>query len=151
MFEVFESVFRKYNGFDKNNGLEFKIHAPGKIEYKMKIEKHHLSTPTAGHGGAIAGMMDCVLGLSALTSAFEDKNFVSTVEFKINYLGPTKLGDELSGVSHIDFKGKSLIVSSGEIKNLSTNKVVAKGMGTFNVYPMEKNKDFMKELEKHGL
>jgi acyl-coenzyme A thioesterase PaaI-like protein len=55
----------------------------------------------------------------------------------LNFLAPVRLGDKLQGESFVLAKGKRLIVTEAEIRN-QNNVLVAKGMGTFNVYPMEK-------------
>ena len=132
------------NKYDIDNGLLFEIHEPGSITYKMKVLEKHLSSPNTAHGAAVAGMMDCVLGLSALSQAVPMGNLTSTVEFKINYIRPVHLGDEIIGAGRVVHKGKSLIISSGEIKN-SKGELIAVGQGTFNTYPLSK-KDFLHDL-----
>ena len=142
--EQFITMFKSFNKYDLDNGLTFEIHEPGSITYKMTITEQHLSSPNTAHGAAIAGFMDCVLGLSALSLAVNNGGLTSTVEFKINYIRPVQLGEELVGVGKVVHKGKSLIISSGEIKN-SKGALIALGQGTFNTYPFDK-KDFLNEL-----
>jgi len=89
--------------------------------------------------------MDCVLGLSALSMALTEGNLTSTVEFKLNFIRPARLGDKLVGTGLIDYKGKSLIIASGDIK-LATGELIAKGLGTFNTYPLEKKGEFYAAL-----
>jgi len=90
----------------------------------------------------LAGLLDAVLGAAALTLAFTAGELVSTVEFKINYLHPVRLGDELRAVAQVDHAGKSLIVSSGVIYRHAAGAAdataVAQGIGTFNRYPAGK-------------
>ena len=143
--EKFTEFFRKVNRYDETNGLKFEIHAPGHITYKMTIGDQHLSSPGNSHGAAIAGMMDCVLGLSALSQAVTEDNLVATVEFKINYLKPVFLNDELTGTGKVVHKGKSLFITSGEIRN-AQGDLVAMGQGTFNSYPSKK-KDFFNDIK----
>lgn len=135
--EQFYHLFRSMNHFDQDNGASFVIHGPGKIEYRMTVAAKHTSSPGVAHGAALAGLMDCVLGMTALSLALPDGNLVSTVEFKVNFIRPGKLGEELIGTGAIDYKGKSLIIASGSL-HTSSGELVAKGLGTFNVYPMEK-------------
>ena len=123
-----------------DNGLTFEIHSPGSITYKMTVQEKHLSSPNTAHGAAIAGFMDCVLGLSALSEAITRDNLTSTVEFKINYIRPVKLGEELVGTGKVIHKGKSLIISSAEVR--VNGDLVAVGQGTFNTYPFSK-KEFL--------
>lgn len=129
----------KDNNFGRVVGMEFKIVEPGIVHYFLTINESHLSTPRATHGGVIAAMMDGVLGVAALSKTVEDNKIVSTVEFKINYLSPSLLGDKLMGVGKIDSQGKRLIITSGDIVCTNRNNVlIAKAMGTFNAYPLEK-------------
>lgn len=134
--------YNQVNAFGKLLGMELKIIEPGEVEYRMVITENHLSNPAAAHGGALAAMMDAILGVSALSLAAEDGKLVSTVEFKINYFAPIKLGDQLLGRGKVIFKGNRLLSSEGTIYSLMTNKpeVVCKGLGTFNAYPVEKNR-----------
>ena len=115
---------------------------PGKAEYSMAIRPEHLSSPGVAHGGVLAGLMDAALGAAALTLAFTAGELVSTVEFKINYLHPVQLGDELRAVAQVDHAGKSLLVCSGIIYRQApgeaTETAVAQGLGTFNRYPAGK-------------
>jgi len=131
-------IYNQINVFGKENGMVLKVIQPGEIEYIMEIKDKHLSSPNIAHGGVVAGLMDSVLGTGALSLAFTLQNLVSTVEFKINYFHPVKLGDILVGKSTVEFHGKSIISTSGEIHCQQTKVLVAKGLGTFNSYPIEK-------------
>ena len=139
----FLEIFKKINQYDLSNHLSFEVHSPGSITYRMTVLEQHLSTPPTAHGGAIAGFMDCVLGLAALTEAVTRDSLTSTVEFKINFIRPAQLGEELVGTGRVVHKGKSLLISSGEIRTLKGD-LVAMGQGTFNIYPMNK-RDFLHE------
>ncbi|MFB0925757.1 MAG: PaaI family thioesterase, partial [Vicingaceae bacterium] len=118
--------------------MKLTIIEPGKISYEMKVLPKHLATPTAIHGGMLAAMMDAVMGVASLSAVALDNKLVSTVEFKISYLNPALLGDLLTGNGIVDKKGNRIIYASGEILN-QENKIIAKAMGTFNAYPIEKS------------
>ena len=137
--------YEKVDVFGRRNGYQLEVNEPGDIVYTMKVMEEHQSSPNHCHGGVLAGLMDSTLGVSALSYAMTQKCLCSTVEFKINYLAPVHLGDELKAHGRIDHKGKSLVITSADIFEVSTGKLVCKGMGTFNLYPMEK-KDFIKDL-----
>ena len=142
--EQFVALFRSINKYDLDNALTFEIHEPGHITYKMTIQDKHLSSPDTAHGAVLAGFMDCVLGLSALSQAVIQGNLTSTVEFKINYVRPVKLGEEITGTGKVVHQGKSLIISSAEVRN-AKGEMIALGQGTFNTYPFNK-KDFTHEF-----
>lgn len=129
--------FIKMNNFDPYLGNNLEFLAPGKIIVKLKVNENHLSSPRTSHGGVVAGMMDSVLGFTALSKTITQNNLVATVELKVNYLRPVLLGDELEGTAEIVSLGKSLVVVKGEIKN-QDGKMVSFGTGTFNQYPLEK-------------
>lgn len=145
----FIETFKAINNYDIENEMDFEIHSPGSITYRMKILNKHLSSPHTAHGAVLAGFMDCVLGLSALSEAVTKNNLTSTVEFKVNFVRPVKLGEELVGVGRVIHIGKSLIISSGEIRISQSQELVAMGQGTFNTYPFAK-KDFLNDFAPVG-
>ena len=97
-----------------------------------------MATPKAAHGGVVAAMMDGVLGVAALTISAKDLKLVSTVEFKINYLSPAFFGDVLIGIVKVIKQGKRIMVCEGEIFEKTSNRLIAKAIGTFNAYPYQK-------------
>ena len=132
-------LYRQYNNFGPELGMDFSIIQPGEIEYYLTIEKKHLSTPRAAHGGVIAAFMDALLGVAGLSAVHEEGKVVSTVEFKINFLSPALLGDKLFGRAKVDQRGKRILVISGDIVVQNRNNIlIAKAIGTFNAYPSEK-------------
>ncbi len=134
--------YNRINRYGQANGMTLTVPAPGQAEYRMVITEAHLSSPGTAHGGVLAGLMDAVLGAAALTQAFTAGELVSTVEFKINYLRPVHLGDELRAVAQVAHAGKSIVVVSGTIYRLgdaaTEDPAVAQGLGTFNRYPAAK-------------
>lgn len=134
--------YNQINRCGQANGLVLSVPAPGRAEYRMVIRDEHLSSPGTAHGGVLAGLMDAVLGAAALTLAFTTGELVSTVEFKINYLQPVHLGDELRATAQVEHAGKSIIVVSGTIYRpvpaTAADPAVAQGLGTFNRYPAHK-------------
>ncbi len=133
------ALYRKYNNYGRELGMDFNVIHPGEIEYRLKIGEQHLSTPRAAHGGVIAALMDGLLGVAGLSAVYKEGKVVSTVEFKINFLSPALLGDELLGHARVDQQGKRIMVISGEIwVPERNNAMIAKAIGTFNAYPAEK-------------
>lgn len=131
------AIYNQMNLFGKANNMHFNIINPGHIEYFLKIEEKHLATYHNAHGGMIAAFMDGVIGVAALSAIAHEGKLANTIEYKITFLKPAMLGDKLKGVGKVDFKGKSIIISSGEIFN-SGGELIAKATGTFSSYPAEK-------------
>ena len=136
--QALEKLFKKINRFDALMGFEFKISGPGLATYRLKLEEKHMSSPGFCHGAVLAAMMDAQLGLTALSSAVTEDKLCSTVELKTNFLQPAHLGDTIVGEGSIDYKGKTLVVVSAWLKRESDGELISKGMGTFNMYPMNK-------------
>jgi uncharacterized protein (TIGR00369 family) len=139
------ALYDQINHYGRTNGMRLTVHRPGAVSYTMTIQEQHLSSPGAAHGGAIAGLMDAALGAAALTQAFLDQEFVSTVEFKLNFLSPALPHDELLAHAEVEHHGKSLVVVNGRIECPARGVVVALGLGTFNRYPATK-REFVQAL-----
>jgi uncharacterized protein (TIGR00369 family) len=129
--------YHKSNAFGIANELKFTLIERGHVEYTMEIKPEHLSTPIAAHGGAISGLMDAILGVAALSHTANDLRVVGTVEFKIQFLRPILLGDNLRGIGKVDHAGKRLLMVTGDIWCTNKNELVAKGSGTMTSYPYE--------------
>ena len=135
------AIYNQINQYGQANGMTLSLTAPGEISYTMTVRPEHLSSPGTCHGGVIAGLMDSALGAAALSLAFTAGELGSTVEFKINYLHPVRLHDELVATGRVEHSGKTLVVATADIRCPARDIVVARGLGTFNRYPADK-RDF---------
>ena len=107
----------------------------GVAENFLTITKDHLATPNAAHGGVVSALVDGALGLAALNAVYKENKAVSTVEYKINFLSPALLNDELVAKARIEHKGKRIIIASCDVFCVNRqNKLIAKALGTFNAY-----------------
>lgn len=136
------TLIEKYvenNHFGRLLGMDFKIIEEGQVEYFLTVKKEHLATPASVHGGVIAALVDAALGVSALSAVYKENKVVSTVEYKLNFMAPACLNDELKAIAKVEQKGKRILVVSCDVVNTKHNeRVVAKALGTFNAYPAEK-------------
>ena len=135
-----KELYKRINHFDRTMDFNLEIQENGLVTYETTISERHLSSPGICHGGALAGLMDNVLGVTALAHAVGQDMLCATVEFKINYLNPARLGDKIFGQAEIDYKGRRLVVTSGTLK--VGDKLIAKGLGIFNLYPAERSNFF---------
>ncbi|MGB0403789.1 MAG: PaaI family thioesterase [Salibacteraceae bacterium] len=130
--------YNAQNKFGQLLDMDYQIISEGEIEYKMKIKAEHIAINNTAHGGCIAGMMDAVLGMAALSKVANENKYVATIEFKIDYLNPAKIGDELIGIGTVIQKGKRLIFAEGKI--MCNSATIAKASGTFTAYPAQKHR-----------
>jgi uncharacterized protein (TIGR00369 family) len=136
------SLVEKYiaqNHFGKKLGMHFNIISDGEVEYFMKITQDHLATPHAAHGGVISAFADAALGVCGLSAVYKENKVVSTVEYKINFLSPALLNDELYAYAKVLQKGKRILIIECAIfcKSREEN-LIAKATGTFNAYDATK-------------
>lgn len=143
--DQFLEFFSKIDRFGQLLQFKREVPAPGKSIYRMTVKEDYQSSPGVAHGGCLSALMDECMGLAALSFAVTQKQICSTVEFKINYLTPAKVGEVLVGKASVDYIGKHLVVVSGSIEDEQSGRAVAKALGTYNLYPAEK-KDFLKEF-----
>jgi len=138
MNPIKEDLIQKYNNsnaFGDLMGMNFDIIAPGHIEYHLKVEAKHLATPMAAHGGMMGALVDGALGTAALSLVYKENKAVSTIEYKLNFLAPSFLNDQLLAVGKVISQGKRIIVSSCEVYCTNReNKLIATALGTFNAY-----------------
>jgi uncharacterized protein (TIGR00369 family) len=129
----------KQNNFGKLIGMHFEIIGEGRISYFLKIKKEHLATPKAAHGGLIASLADAALGVCGLSAVHQENKVVSTIEYKINYLSPAFLNDELQADADVLKKGSRLLIIECTIRATNRNNaIIAKAIGTFNAYDAAK-------------
>jgi len=143
------AVYNQINRYGHANGMALDVLDPGQANYHMRVCPEHLSSPNTCHGGVLAGLMDAALGAAALTLAFTTQELVSTVEFKMNYLHPVHLHDELRAEGRVEHTGQRLLVSSCVVYRVlagAPDVAVARGLGTFNRYPADK-RDFAHLLQ----
>ena len=122
-----------HNNFGPLLGMNFKVNAPGEIEYSLFISKQHLATPFHAHGGCIAALADACMGVAALSLVQEHYKVVSTLEFKISFLQSVKEGENLIARSIVKKNGTSIIFMEANIYN-DKKELIAHTTGTFKAY-----------------
>ena len=123
------------NAFGKWLEMDFEVKSEGLVYYTIIIKNTHLATPKAAHGGVIAAFVDAALGVAGLSAIAKDQKVVSTIEYKLNFLSPAFLDDELLAIGKVEQKGNRILISSCDVFCKNRNNVlIAKALGTFNIY-----------------
>lgn len=131
-------AYNDSNAFGKLLGMSFEILSPGAIIYSLTVKSEHLATPLAAHGGFTGALVDATLGVTALSAVCEKNQVVSTIEYKVNFLAPALLHDELEAHGKIIQQGRRILVVNCEVRAKNRNILVAQAMGTFNAYDATK-------------
>lgn len=115
--------------------MDFTIVKAGEVNYKLIISEKHLATPLSAHGGLISSLVDAALGVAGLSAVYEENKVVSTIEYKLNFLNPALLNDELLAKAKVEQKGKRILIISCDVFAVNRkNLTIAKALGTFNSY-----------------
>lgn len=115
-------------------GYEFSSYDPLSKTFraKLSVEEKHRSPSGMLHGGVTSAFVDWSMGMGAL-HAIEEKQFLSTIEFKINYLRPGKVGDRLIAEVQPRFIGRTHVVMQFRV-HVDDGRDIAFGTGTYNLY-----------------
>ncbi len=131
--------YRQANHFGRLVSMDFKVVAEGQVDYFLTVKEEHLATPHAAHGGVVAALVDAALGVAGLSAVHTQNKVVSTIEYKLNFLAPALLNDELLARAKVEQKGNRILVISCDVFCVNrNNKLIAKSLGTFNAYDAAK-------------
>ncbi|PCI46601.1 MAG: phenylacetic acid degradation protein [Moraxellaceae bacterium] len=98
----------------------------GTIEVEFEA-KDEFTNPVGNiQGGFLAAMLDDTMG-PALTATLNENEFAPTLELKVNFIAPAKVG-KIIGYGRIISKGGSVCVLEGELKQ--DGKLVARSSAT---------------------
>ena len=127
-----QKVFSHPDNFGKVLGYELESFDDTSVRTSLVIEDRHLSPAGVTHGGVISAFVDFSMG-AALFTQLQKGERTSTIEFKINYLSPVKLGEKIYCDAKVKFKGKSHAVLECHVFR-EEGKDVAFAVGTYNIY-----------------
>ncbi len=139
------AALTRVGGLAPRLGIVFERHG-GRLRCRMPIDARHVGAPDVAHGGAITTLLDMALGVEALDRAAARGKATSTVELKVNFLRPARVGTILVTETAIEFEGKRLLVVRGRARDAATGEAVALAVGTFNFY----EGDMAARLTAHG-
>ena len=129
MSKDFEQLSIKFGYMKHNGGLLFREISKKEYEFKTTIKENHLNAAGITHGGYIASIIDAAAGTGAHRVA--DNLPCVTISLDINFIGTSKLGDEVIGFAKIQKKTKSLVFL---ICHLECNgKIIASASGIWKI------------------
>ena len=107
----------------------FKEITKTEYEFKTTIKENHLNASGITHGGYIASIIDAGAGTGAHRAAGNVP--CVTISLDINFIGSTKLGDEIIGFTKIQKKTKTLVFLICHLQ--SKGKIVASASGIWKI------------------
>jgi uncharacterized protein (TIGR00369 family) len=112
-------------------GIRFTAVEPGRCVAELDVAEHLLNPFGAAHGAVLAAMVDHVLG-SAVFPLVPRGTWPATLEFKLNYLAPTRPG-VLRATSQVVSLSKKTAVVTVECEN--EGRLVGTALGTIALTP----------------
>ncbi len=139
LFDSYKGVFSHPDNFGMLVGYCVDEIVAGHARTSLIIEEKHISPSGATHGGVLSTFVDFSMG-AALFKALKKGERCSTIEFKINYISPVKLGETIYAEAKIKYQGKSHAVMECHVfrKKEEDKKDIAMALGTYNVYSFKK-------------
>ena len=107
-------------------GIRFTSIEPGRCVAELDVGEHLLNPFGAAHGSVMASLVDHMLG-SAVFPLVPRGTWPATLEFKLNYLAPTRPGI-LRGTSQVVSLSKRTAVVTVECEN--DGRLVGTALGT---------------------
>jgi uncharacterized protein (TIGR00369 family) len=112
-------------------GIRFTEVAPGRCVAELEVGEHLLNPFGAAHGAVLAAMVDHMLG-SAVFPLIPRGTWPATLEFKINYLAPTRPGVLRATSSVVSLTKKTAVVS---VDCENDGRLVGTALGTLALTP----------------
>ena len=116
-------------GFNERVGISGGDGADGAATVTLTAGREHLNPAGTVHGGAIATLIDVVMGF-AVASVFDGDERPVTIEMKVDYLEAGQVG-ELVAESRVSRRGRRFMVVHADVTQRETGETVAEAMGTF--------------------
>jgi uncharacterized protein (TIGR00369 family) len=112
-------------------GIRFTEVEPGRCVAELEVDDHLLNPFGAAHGAVLASLIDHVLG-SAVFPIVPRGTWPATLEFKVNYLAPTRPG-VLRATGQVRSLSRKTAVVSVDCEN--GGRLVGTAIGTIALTP----------------
>tara|TARA_Y100001935_G_scaffold55020_1_gene45990 strand:- start:51 stop:452 length:402 start_codon:yes stop_codon:yes gene_type:complete len=129
MSKEFEQISLKPGFMKHNGGVMFKTISDSEYEFKSIIKENHLNAAGITHGGYLSALIDAGAGTAAHRSA-ENAPCV-TISLNLNFIGASRIGDEIIGNVKILKKTKTLVFLFCELK--CNNKTITSASGVWKI------------------
>ena len=129
MSKEFEQISLKPGFMKHNGGVMFKTISDSEYEFKSIIKENHLNAAGITHGGYLSALIDAGAGTAAHRSA-ENAPCV-TISLNLNFIGASRIGDEIIGNVKILKKTKTLVFLFCKLK--CNNKIITSASGVWKI------------------
>ena len=113
-------------------GISIDHREAGAARLRLKLLDMHMRGDGTAHGGLLTAMADTSLS-QALRSIQTPDEVASTIELKVNYLSPARLGETMVSEAKVVQREGHIAIVAGDIREESSGRLVLTGLGTFIV------------------
>lgn len=126
-------AMEEYSPFNKLLGIRGESVSPGRAVMALAVRPEFVGDPRrpALHGGVISALIDTAGGAAAW-SALPSGESVSTVDLRVDYLEPGRLGGPLRATAELIRKGNR--VCHVRVAVTQDGVLVAEGHGVYNIH-----------------
>ena len=129
MTKEFEQISLKKGFMKHNGGVMFRTISETEYEFKSTINENNLNAAGITHGGYLAALIDAGAGTAAHRAA--DNAPCVTISLDLKFIGSSKIGDEIIGITKILKKTKTLVFLFCELK--CNDKIITSASGVWKI------------------
>jgi acyl-coenzyme A thioesterase PaaI-like protein len=129
MSNKFEQISLKPGFMKHNGGVLFRSISETEYEFKTTIIENHLNAAGITHGGYLSALIDAGVGTAAHRAA--DNAPCVTISLDLKFIGTSKVGDEITGLTRILKKTNTLIFLFCELR--CNDKIITSASGVWKI------------------
>ena len=136
MSSEFEQISLKPGFMKHNGGVFFRTVSETEYEFKSTINESHLNAAGITHGGYLSALIDAGAGTAAHRAA--DNAPCVTISLDLKFIGASKAGDEIVGVTKILKKTNTLVFLFCELR--CNEKIITSASGVWKILKIKPSK-----------
>tara|TARA_B100000989_G_scaffold290886_1_gene264656 strand:- start:423 stop:821 length:399 start_codon:yes stop_codon:yes gene_type:complete len=125
----FEQISVKHGFMKHNGGVLFRTISETEYEFKSLVNKNHLNAIGITHGGYLSALIDSGSGTAAHRAA--GKVPCVTISLDIKFIGTSKEGEEIIGLTKILKKTKTLVFLRCDLS--CNKKIITSATGIWKI------------------
>ena len=129
MTSEFEQISIKPGFMKHNGGVLFRSISEVEYEFKTTINENHLNAAGITHGGYLSALVDAGSGTAAHKAAGNLP--CVTISLDLKFIGASKKGDEIIGLTRILKKTATLVFIFCELK--CNSKIITSASGVWKI------------------
>jgi len=129
MSNEFEQISIKAGFMKHNGGVLFRTISETEYEFQTTINENHLNAAAITHGGFLSALIDAGAGTAAHRAAGNAP--CVTISLDLKFIGASKVGDKIIGVTRILKKTNTLVFLFCELR--CNNKIITSASGIWKI------------------